>query len=85
MSTPDNTINIAPAARLTAITKSDSTVYSPLIRAIYVGVGGNINVVDSAGNTVLFVGVPQGAVLGPFAVSKVMSASTTAGSMVGFI
>lgn len=85
MSTPDNTVNIAPAAKLTAITKSDSTVYSPLIRAIYVGVGGNINVVDSAGNTVLFVGVPQGTVLGPFAVSKVMSTSTTASSMVGFI
>lgn len=85
MSTPDNTVNIAPAAKLTAITKSDSTVYSPLIRAIYVGVGGNINVVDSAGNTVLFVGVPQGSVLGPFAVSKVMSTSTTASSMVGFI
>lgn len=85
MSTIDNTVNIAPASKLVAITKSDSTVYSPLIRAIYVGVGGNINVVDNEGNTVLFVGVPQGSLLGPFSLSKVMSTNTTAGSMVGFI
>jgi len=85
MPTVDNTVNIAPATKLLAITKSDSTVYSPLIRAIYVGVGGDISVVDTEGNTVLFVGVPQGSILGPFAVSKVMSANTTAGSMVGFV
>jgi hypothetical protein len=85
MPTVDNTTNIAPASKLVSITKSDSTVYSPLIRAIYVGVGGDINVVDNDGNTVLFVGVPQGSLLGPFALTKVMSTNTNAGSMIGFV
>ena len=85
MPTVDNTVNISPASKLVAITKSNSTTYSPLIRAIYVGVGGNISVVDSENTTVVFVGVPQGSLLGPFAISKVLDTNTTAGSMVGFI
>lgn len=84
MPTRDNTTNISPAAELVSITKSDSTVYSPYIRAIYVGTSGDITVVDAGGTSVLFKAVPQGVVLGPFAVSKVMSTGTGAADMVGF-
>lgn len=84
MTTKDSTTNISPAAKLVSITKSDSTTYSPLIRAIYVGAAGNVVVVDAEGNNVTFTSVPQGTIIGPFAVAKVMNA-TTATSMVGFI
>ena len=85
MPTVDNTVNISPASKLVDIAKSDSTVYNPLIRAIYVGVAGDITVVDNEGNSVLFKAVPQGVVLGPFSVAKVMSTGTAASSLVGFV
>lgn len=84
MSTRDNTTNISPASNLVAITKSDSTTYSPYIRAIYVGIGGNVVVQDVDGTTITFASVPQGTTIGPFVVQKVMDA-TTASSLVGFI
>jgi hypothetical protein len=85
MPTSDSTVNISPAAELVSITKSDSTTYSPLIRAIYVGTTGDITVVDSAGTTVLFKAVPQGVIIGPFAVKQVRSTGTSAADMVGFL
>lgn len=83
MPTRDNTTNISPASALVAITKSDSTTYTPYIRAIYVGGAGNVVVEDAAGTEVTFTAVPQGTIIGPFLLNKV-KAATTATSLVGF-
>jgi hypothetical protein len=64
-----------------AVTPSDSTVI-PITRALYVGGAGNLNVVMADDeNTVLFTAVPAGTIL-PIQVSKVMSTSTTATSII---
>ena len=72
-----------PAANLVAVTKSDDTVYSPPLRAVYVGSTGNVAVLaagDSA--AVTFVGVPTGQYV-LVQCSKVMETGTTASSLVG--
>lgn len=73
-----------PSDSLVSITKSDSTEYLPTLRQIYVGVGGDITVVDQSGETILFKDVPQGMTIGPFFVKKVKSTGTTASSLIGF-
>lgn len=73
-----------PSGELVAITKSDTTVYNPAIRQIYVGTTGDVVVEDVSGVTVTFKNVIAGSTLGPFFVSKVKVA-TTAADMVGFI
>jgi hypothetical protein len=75
-------ITAAGAKTCTAITKSDSTTYSPSLDAIYVGGGGDVAIVDLAGNTVTFVNVQSGTVL-PVNAYKVMSTNTTATDMIG--
>lgn len=81
----DNSVSISPASSLVSITASDATVYTPALRAVYVGGGGGVTVVDTAGNTVLFSNILSGTMLGPFQVAKVMSTGTSATSLVGFI
>ena len=54
------------------------------IRSIYVGTGGNVNVITFRGTTVLFTGVPSGSIL-PVRCTHVLSASTTASAMVGLV
>lgn len=70
---------------LISITKSDVTVYSPVVRQIYVGTTGDVAVVSEAGVTVLFKSVPSGAVIGPFFVKQIKATGTTAADMVGFV
>jgi hypothetical protein len=65
-----------------AITASDSTVLSPVLRALYVGGAGNVAVRMLDGSTQTFVGVAAGTVL-PIQIDKVMATNTTASSMVG--
>jgi hypothetical protein len=67
-----------------AVTKSDSTVYSPPLCGLFIGGAGNVNVVTVNGSTVLFTGCVAGQIL-PIAVTKVMSTSTTATNITGFI
>ena len=73
-----------PSPNLLAITKSDTTTYSPALRQIYVGSAGNVAVEDVNGNTVTFTSVPTGFYLTPFFVSKVLATGTTASALVGF-
>lgn len=73
-----------PSPKLTTITASDTTVYSPAIRQIYVGSAGNVTVEDTSGNVVTFTTVPSGFYLTPFFVSKVLATGTTASAMIGF-
>ncbi len=73
-----------PSGALISIVPSDSTVYQPSIRQIYVAATGNVSVEDEDGNSVTFVNVPSGFYLTPFFVKKVKSTGTTASAMVGF-
>lgn len=74
--------NTAPAESCAAVTTSDSTdLAGGTCRALYVGTGGNVNVDDAFGNTVLFTGVPSGSIL-PVRVKRVRATSTTASTIV---
>lgn len=73
------------------VVKSDSTVFPALAtagssiaitKAVYVGGGGDMNVVMSGGQTVLFSAVPTGALL-PISVKQILSTNTTATLMLG--
>lgn len=81
MSTLDIEVGRSPVA----ITKSNTTVYEPYLRALYVGVTGDVTI-RAPGQTdaavVTFVAVPGGTIL-PVKVDKVMSTGTTATSVVG--
>lgn len=65
-----------------AITKSDATVLSPFLRALYVGGTGDVAVRMMDGTTPTFSAVPAGTLL-PIQVDKVLSTGTTATLMVG--
>lgn len=64
-------------------TISDQTSGAHVYCALYVGTTGNINVVTSEGNTVLFSNVPVG--FFPVVVKQVMSTDTTASNLVGLV
>lgn len=78
------TVSSESAIDAIAITTSDSTVYSPPLRGIYVGVTGNINVITPNGTTVLFSNVPAGFIL-PVYCSRVKATSTTATTLIGLV
>ncbi len=74
---------IAPPSKFQAITKSNSTVYLPPLRTIYVGGSGDVAVMGEDDTVAqVFVAVPVGTVLvGLF--KQVMSTGTTATNLVG--
>lgn len=57
------------------ITPSDSTIFDPLPRALWIGTGGDLSVTMADGSTGTFAGVPSGTLL-PLSVSKVLAATT---------
>ena len=73
----------APGMRHVAITPhaSNNIDGENLARAIYVGVGGDIAIVDAFDDAVVYKAVPQGAVL-PMACKRVNAIGTTATNMV---
>jgi len=73
-----------PALRLVAITPANSDL-TEVIRWIYVGGVGDVTVIDTVGNTVVFKAVPVGTILGPFYIAQVKSTGTTATQLVGFV
>lgn len=75
----------SPALSLVAIVTSDTTDLVQTVRQIYVGVAGDVTVVDSQGNTVTHKNVPQGAYIGPFCVARVKATGTTATNLVGYV
>ena len=75
--------NIGPGTSFVTITPSDSVVYNPVLRSIYVGVGGNIAIVGLDGVIGIAVNVPQGTVF-PVEAVQVMATNTTASSLLGF-
>ena len=70
------------AALFEAITPHNSTNFTNgICRGIYVGVTGNVVVVDADGTAVTFTAVPAGTIL-PVEAKRVNSTSTTATNMV---
>lgn len=72
----------SPAAHAFAISPSDSVDVDTQTRGIYVGNGGAIAAIMAGGETVTFAGVATGTIL-PIAVSRVLSAGTTASGLIG--
>jgi len=72
---------IGPCERAAAVTPNDGADVTFTTRALYVGVGGDVSVVTSGGDTVTLVGVPGGAVL-PIRANRVRATGTTATSIV---
>lgn len=70
-----------PALSWKAITKSDSTEHTNL-RGLYVGNGGDVNLVGDDGVAAVWPNVQSGSIL-PVGPVKVMSTSTTASGFVG--
>lgn len=64
-----------------AVTKSDSTVYSPPLEQIWVGGTGDLAVITAGGDIVTFTNVPDGRMI-PVRCTKVLAA-TTATDIVG--
>lgn len=71
-----------PFEQLTAITASDATVYSPPLRALYVGGAGNVKIDDAMGNAVTLTSLAVG-VFHLVRATKVYSTGTTATAIVG--
>jgi zona occludens toxin (predicted ATPase) len=65
-----------------ALTPSDSTVYTKPFAGFYVGVSGNVTVRTARGNVVTFIGCQAG-VAHTIAFDKLMATNTTATSIVG--
>jgi hypothetical protein len=76
---------IWPSSNLITITPSDSTTFTPPIRQLYVGTGGNISVVTQSGTTVIFKNASSGSFLAPFYLSKVNATNTTAADIIAFV
>jgi hypothetical protein len=73
---------IIPAEKLVTVTKSDATLYNPPLRALYVGVSGNVAIVDKAGSTIVLVSLAAG-VFHPVCAVQVLATNTTATNIVG--
>ncbi len=74
-----------PAVSLVSVTKSDSTVYSPPLRAVYVGTTGDVALLAANDSSpVTFTAVPAGTLL-PVCAKKVMSTNTSASNLVGLL
>lgn len=73
-----------PSRRVFAVTPSDSVNFPRIVRQLYVGIGGNIVVVNNDNSTTTFSNVIQGTIIGPFNIVRVNNTNTTAGSIVAF-
>ena len=86
MSAKDNFKGIAnglnfPATRAVSIVASDTDELEYVTRAIYIGGDGDVKVVTSDGDTVIFQGLLAGTLL-PIRVRQVYSTGTTATNMI---
>lgn len=78
-----NIYDTAPASELVAVTKSDTTTYSPPLRGVWVGTGGDIAIrTASMAAAVTIANVPDGTLL-PVKAIQVMSTNTDASDIVG--
>ena len=77
----------SPAQSLFTITPNSGADLPNIARMIYVGVGGDVVLIDSKGTTVTHKNVPSGSYIGPFYAARVMAlgSGTTATDMVGYV
>lgn len=66
----------------TAITKSDSTVYDPFLRGLYVGGSGDVAIVFGDGSQVTYVALAAGLIHPITNIKQILSTGTTATSIV---
>jgi hypothetical protein len=67
-----------------AVTASDTTVYAPALRAVWVSVAGNVAILGETDSVaVTLPNVPVGFLLFPYPVQKIMQTNTTATVAVG--
>ena len=71
----------APASRISNIIPDDAVDLEYVARAIYIGTGGNICVVTSSGDEVIFKNVPSGSIL-PVRASRIKATGTSAADLV---
>lgn len=75
--------SVGSASAAIPITPSDTVPLAQKVRGIYVGVTGNVSIVDSQGNTQVLLNVPVGIV--DIRASRVNATGTTATSLVGLV
>ena len=81
----DEINSLGCALYLYDITPSDASDLPVATRLIYVGVGGDISLLDTRGNTVLHKNIASGSYLGPFYIARVLSTNTTASNLIGYV
>ena len=74
----------SPATLAFAVTPNDGADLTEVTRALYVGGGGTIVAVLSAGSEVTFTGIAGGSVL-PIRVRRIKAAGTTATAILGLL
>lgn len=79
--TQQNADSIFVPVGYVSINASDSQVYTPCMRGLWVGTAGNVAVVDAQGNTTIIVGVLGGTIL-PGYFQMIKSTNTTATNLV---
>ncbi len=70
-----------PARSAEVVTKSDTTEFSTVTRAVFVGGAGNISFLMADGTTCVFTGITAGTIL-PVRARRINSTNTTATNMV---
>lgn len=74
----------APAIDAFAVTPNDNVNLPQTVRALYIGVAGDISLVTAQGSTVSFTNLAGSMVL-PVTTQRVRASGTTAGDIVGLI
>ena len=73
--------NSAPARRAKVVSPHDTNELVNMSRGLYVGTGGDVDLITAEGDAVLFKNVPSGSIL-PVVVKQVKATLTTASNIV---
>lgn len=79
-----STSSLHTARELVEITPSDTVSLVEAVRAVYVGVGGNLSIVPLNGPAVTLTAVQGGSIL-PIGAARINATGTTASSLVGLL
>lgn len=73
-----------PALQTFAVTPSDTDDLKVVCRRFFVGTGGDVSLVDTAGNTLVHKNVPSGSYIGDAYFSKVKQTGTSALDIIAY-
>ena len=76
--------SMTPSPHVFSITPHNVDELTHVARQIYVGVGGDVALVDVNGNSVIHKNASAGGYIGPFYVKQVLATGTTATDLVGY-